>query len=87
LGDAIDAGRDDAASWVANAPDASLPEVRAALASRASRHHDAHLVKYTLACFDAAAVDPGNARLYLAAAASLAAYWAALPSDDLLTTG
>ncbi len=80
FGDAIDAGRDDAAGWVAHAPDASLPEVRISLASRASRHHDAHLVKYTLACFDAAAVDRGNERLYLAAAASLSAFWAALPS-------
>ena len=87
FGDAIDAGRDDAASWVAHAPDASLPEIRTALASRASRHHDAHLVKYTLACFDAAAVDRGNERLYLAAAASLGAYWAALPSDDRSAAG
>jgi hypothetical protein len=85
--EAIDAGRDDAASWVAWAPDSELAEIRIALASRASRHHDAHFVKYTLACFDVAAVDPGNARLYLAAAASLSAYWAALPSDDLIAAG
>jgi hypothetical protein len=87
FGDAIDAGRDDAAGWVAHAPDASIPEVRTALASRASRNHDAHLVKYTLACFDAAAVDRHNERLYLAAAASLSAFWAALPADDMLTEG
>ena len=87
LADAIAAGRDEAASWVAHAPDAELAEIRAELASRASRHHDAHLVKYTLACFDAAAVDPASERLYLAAAASLSAYWAALPPDELSATG
>jgi hypothetical protein len=86
LADAIDAGRDAAAAWVAHAPDDALPAVRTELAARASRHHDAHLVKYTLACFDAAVVDRGNERLYLAAAASLSAYWAAVPADDLLTT-
>jgi hypothetical protein len=38
-------------------------------------HHDAHLVKYTLACLDAASTDPNMANLYLAAAAHLAAWW------------
>ncbi|MGZ8761967.1 MAG: hypothetical protein ACXW2Y_01435 [Acidimicrobiia bacterium] len=87
LTDAIEAGRDDAASWVAHAPDAALAEIRAELASRASRHDDAHLVKYTLASFDAAAVDREQERLYLAAAASLSAYWAALPSEELVAAG
>ena len=84
LADAIGAGRDDAAGWVLHAPDAALDAVRAELASRASAHHDAHLVKYTLACFDAAALDPAGARVFLAAAASLSAFWAALPADDLV---
>ena len=43
--------------------------MRASLASAASRGQDAHLVKYTLACLDAADADPGAARLYLSAAA------------------
>ena len=55
------------------------------LATNAALHHDAHLVKYTLACFDAAEADPPQRRLYLAAAASLAGYWAQQPSDDLFT--
>ncbi|MHB8663246.1 MAG: hypothetical protein ACYDH6_11230 [Acidimicrobiales bacterium] len=46
------------------------------LATHASLHGDAHYVKYTLACLDAAAADPGAGRLYLAAAASLAGWWA-----------
>ena len=46
------------------------------LASFAASHHDAHLVKYTLACFDAAGDDPTHAPLYLAAAATLAGWWA-----------
>jgi hypothetical protein len=45
------------------------------LIDHAAPHHDAHLAKYTLACIDAATQDPSNARLYLAAAAYLAAWW------------
>ena len=44
----------------------------------ASAHHDAHYVKYTLACLDASADDPDAGNLYVAAAAYLAAWWAAL---------
>ena len=50
--------------------------VRTTLATRASAHADAHYVKYTLACFDAARADPVESQLYLAAAASLAGWWA-----------
>jgi len=45
------------------------------LASAASLHEDAHLVKYTLACIHAAQDDPQFAGLYLAAAAHLADWW------------
>ena len=55
--------------------DAIVPE----LAARAASHEDAHLAKYTLACFDAAAADPEQRRLYLAAAAYLGAWWATRP--------
>ena len=48
------------------------------LASRAAVHSDAHFVKYTLACIDAAHFDPSHAGLYLAAADRLASFWAAL---------
>ncbi|MBV9255094.1 MAG: hypothetical protein JO054_12755, partial [Actinobacteria bacterium] len=41
----------------------------------ASRNHDAHRVKYTLACIDAAAADPEATPLYLAAAAYLNDWW------------
>ena len=47
------------------------------LVNRAAVHEDAHLVKYTLACLDAAATDPDGTRVYLAAAASLSGWWAA----------
>ncbi|HET6951348.1 MAG TPA: hypothetical protein VFI47_13285 [Acidimicrobiales bacterium] len=47
------------------------------LASYAAAHEDAHLAKYTLACFDAAAQDPEMRHLYLAAATRLAAWWRA----------
>jgi hypothetical protein len=45
------------------------------LIDHAAPHHDAHLAKYTLACLDAAAQDPANERLFLAAAAYLASWW------------
>jgi hypothetical protein len=43
----------------------------------AARHADAHLAKYTLACIDATRDDPGAGRLFMAAAAYLAAWWRA----------
>ena len=81
LDDALAAGPAAAAAHAWHATEAERGGLRAALAASASRHHDAHLVKYTLACFDSAAADPTETRLYLAAAASLAAYWAGQPGD------
>jgi hypothetical protein len=79
LAEAIASGQSDAAAAVWHAPDDALAGIATDLATRAALHHDAHLVKYTLACFDAAGVDPDNRRLYLAAAASLSAWWATTP--------
>jgi hypothetical protein len=45
------------------------------IVSYAATHHDAHLVKYTLACLDAAAWDRSHADLYLAAAEKLCNHW------------
>ena len=45
------------------------------LATKAAVAHDAHLVKYTLACLDAAAADPTQRGLYLAAADHLHCWW------------
>jgi len=53
--------------------DASVAE----LALTASLHEDAHLVKFTLACFHAAADDPEFASLHLRAAERLAQWWGA----------
>ena len=47
------------------------------LATQAALHPDAHLAKYTLACFDAAERDPEAAPLFLAAAARLGVWWEA----------
>jgi hypothetical protein len=79
LADAIDAGRDVAAAFVWHAPSDALDGIVTDLASRAALHHDAHLVKYTLACFDAARADRARRRLHLAAAASLSSWWAHHP--------
>jgi hypothetical protein len=57
-------------------------ELVSTLASCASVAHDAHLVKYTLACIDAASADPGAADLYLAAAAHLCGWWAVHGDPD-----
>jgi hypothetical protein len=51
--------------------DAALPE----LAGRGACHPDAHVAKYTFACIAAAQSDPSKRALYLAAAASLIAWW------------
>ena len=49
------------------------------LATAAAVHADAHLVKYTLACFDAASADADAAQVHLTAAATLAGWWAVNP--------
>ena len=81
LDDALATGPQAAAAVAWHHPHPSV--VAGVLASRASVHHDAHRVKYTLACLDAAALDPPAARLHLAAAAYLASWWqhAGDPSD------
>ncbi len=82
IADALAAGADDAATaaWHADASDHDMLVTE--LATRAATHPDAHLVKYTLACFDAAAMDPEAARLYLAAAAKLVGYWSTIDTDQ-----
>jgi hypothetical protein len=80
--DALDGDRPTAAAACWHAPAADRPALIEALATRASTQHDAHLVKYTLACLDAAADDPTHTPLFLAAAASLGAWWAARNNED-----
>ncbi len=75
LAAALDAGPDTAAAAVWHLRDPDVPAVVSELATRASIQPDAHLVKYTLACLDAAATDRSHQRLYLAAAASLVGWW------------
>ncbi len=76
---AIAAGPDVAAAAAWHAPAPALSRVVTELSARAAVHPDAHYAKYTLACLDAAAFDRDHARLYLAAAAKLAGFWAASP--------
>ena len=85
LSEALASGRRETAGWVLDSDPARTSELWAAVVSRASRQHDAHLVKYTLACLDATAADPGAGLLYLAAAASLLAFWESVanPEDPL----
>jgi hypothetical protein len=71
-----------AAGAVWHAPADADREIVVELATRAATGHDAHLVKYTLACLDAAADDRPHRRLHLAAAASLVAWWAADPTNS-----
>jgi len=83
IAEAIDEGREHAASVAWHAADDEINEIETELATRAALHHDAHLAKYTQACFDAAHADPDQRRLYLAAAASLSSCWAQRPADGL----
>jgi len=75
---ALGSSPEGAAAAVWHAAPSERASIIARLATRAAAHHDAHLVKYTLACFDAAHVDPAAERLYLAAAAYLGAWWTAV---------
>ena len=62
------------------------PDITAtSLATAAAVAHDAHIVKYTLACLDAADADPSQRDLYFAAADHLHQWWAQRgdPSDPL----
>jgi hypothetical protein len=58
-----------------DAPSHHRNEHKRQLATRAAIHHDAHLAKYTLACFDAASTDPAAASLYYCAAQRLSDFW------------
>ena len=75
-----------ASSWY-HASDAALEPALPELIGHAAIHEDAHVAKYTLACLAAAERDRAQRSLYLAAAASLAAWWAQRPRtafrDDL----
>lgn len=66
-----------AAGRVWHASESEWPEIRVALATEASIRNDQHLVKYTRATLDMGSFDPGQTRLYLAAAAHLCALWIA----------
>lgn len=74
-GDIFNVAPIEAAGAAYHADAARIGEIKTALATRAATGEDAHLAKYTLACFDAAARDPGLSRLFLAAAACLGAWW------------
>jgi len=73
---------EQAAASVWHADDDRLEQIRVVLATWASSRHDAHLVKYTLACLDAADRDRSHQRLFLAAGAKLLAYWVLHPDPD-----
>jgi hypothetical protein len=83
----LDGSPAQAVALVWHAEPRDLRGLIAALATRAAVHPDAHLAKYTLACFDAAAADPEAARLHLAAATFLSAWWSTVPmeADPLLS--
>ena len=65
-----------AAAAVWHAPPGVRAGLVTAVASAAGVGADAHQAKYVLSCLEAAAEDPPAARLFLAAAASLAGWWA-----------
>jgi hypothetical protein len=72
-GPLLDADCDDAVAqaWHTDDPRG----VERELATNAATHPDAHLAKYTLACFHAAHGDPDASALYRAAATRLAIWW------------
>jgi hypothetical protein len=73
-----------AASEVWTAGDGELTGLVERIVTFGALHPDAHVAKYTLACLDATADDPGAGRLFLAAAAHLHAWWEAHPQGQAL---
>ncbi|HTG31584.1 MAG TPA: hypothetical protein VLB76_01535 [Thermoanaerobaculia bacterium] len=74
----------ESASVVLHSAEEDRPAIVAEMATQAAIRNDAHLVKYTLACCDAAVSDPGSWRLYLAGAAYLLTLWMAeQPAETL----
>lgn len=63
-------------------PTAKSPHVITALASSASVRHDAHLVKYVLACHHSSELDPEAASVYLEAAGHLLQWWRDNPAPE-----
>ena len=80
--DAIAGGMTTAAARALHATSAELGPIRTEIVTRVSARRDAHLTKYTLACLDAMTADPQAARLYLAAAAALLAFWTPIAESD-----
>ena len=74
--EAFDASPQTAAATVHHAPPSAVAAITTELATRVALHPDAHVAKYTLACFDAARADPDHERLFLSAAAFLHGWWA-----------
>jgi hypothetical protein len=61
------------------------PRIEQTIATEAAIRNDAHLVKYTWACLDAAVQDPTHAPLFHAAAAYLCSVWCIeQPKDGLV---
>ncbi len=83
---AVENSMPTAAGRAFHAADDEFGAIRTEIVTAACARHDAHLVKYTLACLDAMVADPPAARLYLAAAATLLASWTPIVDpDDHLT--
>jgi hypothetical protein len=78
LVDALHCGPSAAAAFAWHAPVETRAQIVTNLATSASAHEDAHLVKYTLACIRALSIDPP---LFLAAAAFLSAFWSNAPAS------
>ncbi len=71
----LDLGPDIAGRTWYHASEADIARDLPELIGQAAMHEDAHLAKYTYSCLAAAARDPEQRALYLAAAAHLAAWW------------
>jgi hypothetical protein len=73
--ESVDDTPQTAAALAFHVADNERQALRTQLANDAAKHRDAHVAKYTVACFDAATRDPEFTRHYLAAAAYLGAWW------------
>jgi hypothetical protein len=87
LSDALARSPAAAASAAWHASPGERPTIVRRLATEAAIRSDAHLVKYTRACLDAAMQDPHHADLFHAAAANLCSIWCReQPRERILET-
>ncbi len=87
IAEALDHSPQAAAAVAGHAEPREQQRLIRVLASEAAIRNDAHLIKYTRACLDLAAMDPEQERFYYAAAAYLCSLWCKEEPSEAIVEG